>query len=337
MSWLRASVALLAVGLVFVLPGCDDGDGGSDTDAGPAVDSGPPCEYPAFSGELGLGETMPNWSWVGARNDLGDVVDFSLEDFYCSPEYEQYTSIVLVISAAWCSACPEYIMNTNSRASAIRDAGGLILYLEVETADFQPADSEAAEMFINGLISDGDGLRIGDADNSEPNAVRPLVTRMPSGFVIRRRDMQIIADQEESIYTIDWPALVADPETPWVPTPPPFVANCGPSDEEPAEPNDTIENAGGIMMGEEIMGGVCAEGPDYYFVDIEGPWRFDLYSDIFEGDLNLRLYSTQGERIGGSTQRSNHDWVDYDQPAYVEVYGFESASGTYRVQINAQP
>ncbi|MGE0792088.1 MAG: hypothetical protein AB7S26_40825 [Sandaracinaceae bacterium] len=307
------------------------------TDAGSVVDAGPPCDYPEFSGQLGLGETIPNWRWTGVRADDGSVVDFDMEEFFCSPEYADFNSIVLVISAGWCPACPEYIRNTDARSAQILDNGGLILYLEVETADFQPADSASAETFIYGLIADGPGLRMGDADNTVPSAVRPLVTRMPSGYFIRRRDMQITADQEESIYTLDWPGLTADPDQTWVPTPPPFVANCGPADEEPSEPNDALENASTIADGEEVMGGVCAEGSDWYRVDLSTPWRFDLYSDVFVGDLNLRLYTIEGERIGGSSQRSMHDWVDYDAPAYVEVYGFESASGTYRVTLGPQP
>ncbi len=329
---------LLAAWLLLTLPFLGACDGGPPAeDAGPDIDAGPPCEYPEFSGALGLGDVMPSWRWTGVRNDLGDVVDFSLEDFYCSPEYDRYSSIVLVVSAGWCSACPEYIRNTNAMSTAIEDAGGLIIYLEVETASFEPATSEAAETFINGLIDDGAGLRMGDADNSEPSAVRPLVSQMPSAYFIRRRDMVIVASQEETIYTLDWPGLAADPEQDWVPTPPPFVAECGASDEEASEPNDAIEQAGGIADGEEVMGGVCAEAPDFYRVDLDTPWRFDLYSDIFTGDLNLRLYTLDGERIGGSTQRSNHDWIDYDAPAYVEVYGFESASGTYRVTLGPQP
>lgn len=326
--------ALACAGLLLV-SACDGGE--PETDAGPEIDAGPPCEYPEFSGELAMGETMPNFRWEGVRNDLGEVVDFDMEEFFCSPEYDQYDSIVLVISAGWCPACPEYIANTNAMSSAILDEGGLILYLEVETADFELADSASAEMFLNDIIMDGPGLRMGDADNTIAGAVRPLVSRMPSGFFIRRRDMQITADQKESIYNIDWPALAADPEQTWVPTPPPFEANCGPTDEEATEPNDTLEAASPIGDGEEVMGGICAEGPDWYRVDLTTPWRFDLYSDIFEGDLNLRLYTLEGERIGGSSQRSMHDWIDYDQPAYVEVYGFESASTTYRVTLGPQP
>jgi hypothetical protein len=194
-------------------------------------------------------------------------------------------------------------------------------------------------MYINDLIMDGPGLRMGDADNTQPNSVRGLVSRMPSGYFIRRRDMRIVADQKESIYQIPFDMLAADPEQEWIPTPPPFIANCGPADEEPSEPNDSIEQAQRIIFDGEVIGGVCAQASDFYRIDETGPWRFDLYSEFLttRQDLNLRLFTSEGERIGGSTQRSNHDWIDYMGPALIEVYGFENNSATYRVTLGAQP
>lgn len=321
---------------LLVLAACDSTEPPPGEDAGPMVT---PCDYPEFTGDLGLGQTLPAWRWENAQTWDGSAAPVDMREFFCSPEYDQYDSIVLVVSAGWCSACPGYIRDVDSMSRAIEDARGLILYLEVETADFEPATSEAAATYINGLIADGPGMRMGDADNAVPNSVRGLVSRMPSGYVIRRRDMQIIADQKESIYVIDFPGLAADPEQTWVPTPPPFEANCGPTDEEASEPNDAVDTAAPIADGAEVLGGICAEGSDFYRVDLPGPWRFDLWSEFLttREDLNLRLYTLEGERIGGSTQRSNHDWVDYEGPALVEVYGFENASATYRVTLGPQP
>ena len=84
------------------------------------------------------------------------------------------------------------------------------------------------------------------------------------------------------------------------------------------------------------MGGICMPGSDFYRVDIAGPWRLDLYTDFFDGDLNLRLRTLEGDRIGGSSQRSNHDWIDYAGPALVEVYGEQNASTTYRMTLTAR-
>lgn len=306
-------------------------------DTGPPIDAAP-CNYPEASGQLGVGQVFPAFRWSGVRTDVGESVDFDMREFFCgAPQYEAYDSIVLVVGAGWCSACPSYIQGVNAISSRLLDEGALILYLEVETADFEPATSAEAATYIDGLIMDGPGLRMGDADNTMPNAVRPLVTQMPSAYFIRRRDMRIVADQRESIYVIDFPALAMDPEQTWTPTPPPFVGNCTMADEEPGEPNDEIATADPIMDGQEIMGGICARGSDFFFVDQTGPWRFDLYSTLFDGNLDLRLWDTSGSRIGGSTQRSNHDWIDYDQPAYVEVFGADGASNTYRVTLGPQP
>jgi hypothetical protein len=313
-----------------------------DPDTDPGTDGGQPppeCDYPAYSGALALNEIMPNWRWEGAQMWDGEGTTIDMQEFFCSSDYDEYSSIVLVISAGWCPACPEYIAYVDSISGTLEDEGAMILYVEVETRDFEPATSTEASTFINGIISDGPGLRIGDADNTQPNSVRGLVSRMPSGYFIRRRDMRIIADQSQSVFQLDFGGLAADPEQDWIPMPPPFVANCGPADEEALEPNDSIEDAKVIDFDGEVVGGVCAEGSDFYRIEEEGLWRFDLYSEYLttREDLNLRLFLTNGERIGGSTQRSNHDWIDFAGPAIVEVYGFDNDSATYRVTLGPQP
>ncbi len=330
----RPSLRLAA--LALTLAGCDGGGSTMDADAAAPP---PPCEYPTFSGELGLGEVVPDWRWQNAQRWDGSTTTIDLEEFFCSPEYDDYSSLVLVISAGWCPACPEYIRAIDEMSGALEDAGAMILYVEVETADFDPATSVDAAAFLNPIIADGPGLRIGDADNAQPNSLRTLVRQMPSGYFIRRRDMTIVADQSQSIYRIDYGTLAADPEQTWTPMPPPFVGNCGPADEEAGEPNDDLASATPITFDGEVTGGICAEGGDWYRVDEAGPWRFDLYTDFLmhREDLNLRLYTTEGERIGGSSQRSNHDWIDYEGPAYVEVYGQENDSQTYRVTLGPQP
>jgi len=329
----RLCLLLLALPLIA---SCDNGGMTPDEDAGMEP---PPCEYPEFTGALGLGETMPNWRWDNAQLWDGTTQSIDMREFHCSPEYDSYSSIVLIISAGWCPACPEYIRAVNGMSRALEDNGALILYVEVETSDFDPATSIDAAAFLNPLLDDGPGLRIGDADNSQPNSVRGLVTRMPSGYFIRRRDMLIVADQEQSIYQIDFGGLAADPEQSWIPMPPPFIANCGPSDEEPSEPNDDIASATVIDYDGEVVGGVCAEGSDFYRVNETGEWRFDLFTEFLmtREDINLRLFTVEGERIGGSTQRSNHDWIDYSGPAIIEVYGFDNDSATYRVTLGPQP
>jgi hypothetical protein len=327
---MRIFGASVVAAALLVACGGDDrrGGGGAGSDAGPMT---PPCEYPAHPDVLTYGEVIPPYRWNGVLRD-GEAITLDLEAFYCAPEWDAYRSLVLIVGAGWCSACPEYITQVDAMSAELEAAGALIVYLEVETADFEPATSVDAQMFVDAIIgAEALGIRAGDADNAEPNAVRSAVVQMPSGYFIRKSDMRVIADQAESIYVIDYGALAGSPDGEWEPVRPPFVANCTAADEEPYEPNDSIEAAAAIGEG-EFMGGVCAEASDFYAIDIAGPWRFDLYLDTFEGDLNLRLW-VGGERIGGSTQRANHDWVDYAGPAVVEVYGEDGASNVYMVAL----
>jgi hypothetical protein len=296
------------------------------------------CEYPTSSGMLDLDEVMPPFRWVGALDADGVATTLDLGEFHCNPEYDQYRAMILLVSAGWCSACPDYIRMLDGMSESLMEQGVLIAYLEVETADFDPADSHEAKEFIDGLIMDGPGFRIGDADNTEANVVRSLVRQFPSAYFIRRSDMKIVADQSRSIYTIDFGALAGNPEGTWTPMEPPFVSMC--TQEETGEPNDAIVTARPITVEEgEVMGGICTDPPnDFYAVNLEGPWRFDLYTNytMMRQDINLRLWTLAGERVGGSNQRSNHDWVDYEGPAVIEVYGEHSASDVYRVSLTAR-
>jgi hypothetical protein len=318
-------------GLLLALSACgDDDEPRTGSDAGVTE---PPCEYPASSGMLAQNQVLPPFVWSGAILD-GEARGLDLEEFHCSDEYDRYESMILLVSAGWCSACPEYIQRLDGMAGTFEANGTLVAYLEVETASFEPATSPAAREFIDGLIMDGPGYRIGDADNSMPNTVRTLVTQFPSAYFVRRSDMNIVADQAASTVVIDFESLSSNPDGGWEPVLPPFVSDCTEADEEPGEPNDVRESAMALAADVEIEGGICADGPDFYRVDIEGPWRFDLYLDNFMGDLNLNLYNDAGERIGGSNQRANHDWIDFEGPAWVEVYGEDRASNVYRVSVS---
>src|SRR5688572_3397421 len=108
-----ASLAIL-VGALLAACGGDGGGGGGDEDAGP-----PPCDYPASSGMLALGETMPPFRWNGVLDADGVASDFDLREFHCSPDYGSYQFMVLVVGAGWCAACPEYLRNTNMVADEI--------------------------------------------------------------------------------------------------------------------------------------------------------------------------------------------------------------------------
>jgi hypothetical protein len=313
--------------------------------SGPATPPPPDCTYPAgASGDLGLGEVLPaELAWAGAIHADGTTADFGARDFFCNDAYDGYTTMIVLVSAGWCSACPAYIDRMNGMAAALEAGGSLVVYVEVETAAFEPATADDAVMFIDGVVmpdSFAAGIRVGDGD-AIGEGVRGRVREFPSVYVVRRRDMRIIADQSESMYQIDFGPLVANPEAPWTPTGSTFEAHCGPAEEEPGEPNDTIATATAISPGAETMGGVCTSlGGDFYRVDIAGPWRFDLYQSLFTTpepvthNVDLRLWNDALERIGGSNVVGNHDWIDWQGPAFVEVYGPRSASGTYRVSVS---
>lgn len=306
----------------------------------------PPCEYPAgATGDLAVDHVLPELAWSGARAADGTALDFAARDFFCDDAYEGYSSMILLVSAGWCSACPQYIAMLNRMQPSLEAQGTLVVYVEVETAGFEPATSDDAIAFIDESCAPDEfegGLRIGDAGNLG-QSVRDAVRQFPSAYFVRRRDMRIVADQSESAYVIDFMSLATDPEQTWTPVEPPFQNRCMPGDEEASEPNDDFARAVEIAIGAAPLGGgICAAGSDFYHVSEAGPWRFDLRQSLFTTpepaahNVDLRLYTEAMERIGGSNTIGNHDWVDYEGPAYVEVYAAHGASGAYDVSLAAR-
>ncbi len=334
-------VARLFAGCLALAPLAACGDGGGDGEGTGSVDT-PLCAYPEFSGQLQIGETFPNLAYTNVLDVDGSTLDFSFEDFFCDDAFDAFESVFVVVSAGWCSACPDYLAATNSVAGQLAAEGSLLVYIEVETADFEDATAEDAAAFIDRSVAPETfiaGLRTGEADRTSEAGIRQSVRQFPSAYFVRRRDMQIVADQAATPFRLNFTALAADPEQAWEPVRPPFMAQCGPSDEEAGEPNDTFETASPVEVGTDVEGGVCMDGPDFYFVDRPGPWRFDLFQSLFtepepaSRNVDLRLWSVDGERLGGSNAIANNDAVEWQGPAYVEVYGENGRSGTYRVSL----
>jgi hypothetical protein len=310
------------------------GDGGDGTET---------CTYPLFDLPPGPGEIFPDLAWSGILAADGSEMDLDLAEFYCNPEYlPEYDSLMVVVSAGWCSACPDYVRYANEVAPQLEAAGTLLMFVEVETAEFSPATSQDTANYLTSVLQGAPfngGLRIGEADSTGGLNLRGLVSQFPSGYFVRRRDMVIVADESASQFRLDMPALAADPEQDWEPSLPPFVANCGPEDEEAGEPNDDLASATPIAIDEEIPGGVCAEASDFYRVDHEGRWVFSMVQQLFTSEnpaarnLDLRLYTLDGERVGGSNALANIDSVAFEGPAIVEVFGDGRTSGLYEARL----
>ena len=188
-------------------------------DAGDELDSllpePEPCYYPESSNSLLYSETFPEVSWLEAFDGDRNELTIHLSDQYCGTSEENgiphYDSIVLAIGTGWCPYCPDNMRYVDSLSEDLEENNAMIIYTELQT-EFQTfASSEYAYDYINNLGITS-GYRVGDADswpfeNFLSNSSD--IISYPTGFVIRTRDMKIIANQRDSAYYLDFRSITA--------------------------------------------------------------------------------------------------------------------------------
>jgi hypothetical protein len=301
---------------------------------------GKACQYPEYDLRMALGQSIPPMFWEGARTPDGQRITYKLEDVACD---EDVSVVVFVLGAAWCGACSAYAMRLNAEADAFEAAGGRIVYVELQDANSEPADSDFAYGHLGNLIGDGPGIRVGDLD-TRPGELfltnNAELTGLPTVYVVRRRDMTVIttADILGDRSLVD---VAMDPEADWQNPPPlPFNGNCGPADEEPGEPNDTAAQATPLALGDSIGGGVCDPAGDFYQIDEPGPWKLTLDFSAAEGDLDVYAWDTATDEplriagnVVGSDGTGDHEEFVHQGPTLVRVVGFRQASTTYSLKL----
>lgn len=301
---------------------------------------GKACQYPEYDLRMALGQSIPPMFWEGARTADGQRITYKLEDVACD---EDVSVIVFVLGAAWCGACSAYAMRLDAEAEAFEAAGGRIVYVELQDANSEPADSDFAYGHIGNLIGNGPGIRVGDLD-TRPGELfltnNAELTGLPTVYVVRRRDMTVIttADILGDRSLVD---VAMDPEADWRNPPPlPFNGNCGPADEEPGEPNDTAGQATPLALGDTISGGVCDPAGDFYQVGEAGPWKLSLDFAAAEGDLDVYAWDAGADEplrvagnVVGSDGTGDHEEFVHQGPTLVRIVGFRQASTTYTLKL----
>lgn len=297
------------------------------------------CAYPeGFPAQIRLGEVVPPFGFTGYGAN-SERVEFSMEDWACDDTYE---TVHFLLGTGWCGACSALAQRTSTEAEAIRAAGGLVVYVELEDSNSNPVGSEGARDHYDRLIGPNTtGLRVGDlstlpAANFLGTAASGIINGYPTTFSVRRRDMQVIA--------VDQPFLAVsqDPERDWTqPFVPEFMNNCEEGQDEASEPNDTAEQAAPLAAGTH-SGGICTAAGDFYQVDIEGPWRFSMTFSHATGDLDVYVWDVAqdgplqvGGRPVGSDGTADGEMFEHEGPALVHVLGHRGASAPYEITLEA--
>ncbi len=298
-----------------------------------------PCRYPEGAGVIQrVGEVMPRLSWPGAFKGDGSRLDFDLLDFHCGEEWSRYAIIAFIIGAEWCGACAQYIRELAPQAAAIGAAGGLLIFVEVQTADERPASNEEAHWVVSSLAGDAPSLRVGDGETRPRSEIlynAPMVQAFPTAFVVRRSDMRIISNQEQNWGTLDY-ARIAQEEGGLASAIDPSPIGC---EEEASEPNNSFAQAAPLQVG-EYSGGICDAQPDFLRVNIQSNWSLDLLFSHAEGDLDICLMEensltpmvVNGQRLC-SLSTDDNERLEWSGPSVVAVMGYEGARASYRIRL----
>lgn len=350
--------------LASLLAACTDGDSdgaddSSDADVGTEADTTAPdtgvdvsdlevverCVYPTAT-RVGYGEPIPDIAWSPAFRADGTTSTFDLYDFHCSPEFAAYETLVVVVTTVWCPNCPQTIDWVDKLSAQLEAEGALILFVEAQDAQGGEASSQLAQNHISRYATLGSGIRVGDANATPRNAIAtsPLIRAFPSAFIVRKRDMRIITDSSRSNYLLPFVEIAMDPEADWSTPPPPEIvpvlpANCGETDEESSEPNNSVAQAVAISPG-TFRGGVCTDAADFYRIDIAGDWNLTLDFDPDKADLDLFVWDEATNeslvvdgRPVGSYSADQTESFDYSGPVVVVVAGYQGATELYTLTL----
>ena len=316
---------------------------------------GSACDYPAYDARIELNSTFPPLAWSDAYTAEGESTTFSMRSLHCH-ELNGPSTIAVIVGAGWCSACTTLTVSIiNPIAEALLAAGMEILYVEAENGQFEPADGVFASRHINRLIGDAPGIRVGDKftqldEDAGPARDAGLFLRehsmgfFPSAWVVRTRDMKVIADQETSEYWLPFLSIAEDPDADWSnpppPSPPPFESRCMEGDEEAGEPNDTSLRATHLNEG-ALSGGICNAAPDFFRISAVGPWRLTMTLNHGMGDLDMYLWDKELNEIRtdgtgapiGSWGQTDTEMIESYGNAIVMVMGYRGVSNTYTLNL----
>lgn len=303
------------------------------------------CSYPEGTQGLGLNKIMPQLSWPGAKRSDGTTFELDLADVTCSAEYKDVKTMLFVISAGWCGACTAYAQQLAPEAAALEAKGMKIATVEVQDYDGRAANSSFAYTHLAKITGNRvPGFALGDSD-VKPSAgyfgSAGYLEYYPTSFVVRTRDMKIIADQKVNDLHLPIHEIAADPEADWS-RGTVFVNKCGPFDEEAGEPNNGADEALPILEG-TFSGGICDDSAkDIYQVQVNGSWTATLDYDAKVGRLALWVWDPVRDQIAtingdvvGSDSRDGREVLEYGGKVMIGVMGVNGESAPYTLSITS--
>ncbi|MCK6545524.1 Ig-like domain-containing protein [Myxococcota bacterium] len=303
------------------------------------------CTYPSGPAWVELYQTFPRVRWAAAYRPDGTTAELDMLDVYCETgpfADAPVQTIGVVVGAGWCPNCPAYTRATQAMAEAAEANGMLLIYAVIEDGSYRASDSAYAHRDIEEISPNGRGWRVGDTDAAPRMFFQrsPYITAFPSAFVVRTRDMMMIADRDRFPGAIPLDQIAARPEADWT-NGYPFENACAEGDEEAGEPNDEFRSATPLGLG-TVHGGICSAGLDFYEVTHEGRWRLTLDFSHQTGDLDVYVWNTAANEPRtsnntpiGSAGTTDREQFTYQGASIVAVVGYSNASGAYDLTLEA--
>lgn len=304
---------------------------------------GDACQYPSSAGTIGVGSVIPALEWDLAVRPDGSRGRFSLRDAYCGELGEPAPDVyVFILGALWCGACTHEMNLLAAEAGALREAGGQFVFVAVEDLEYASASTDEAMGQLGRLAGPNPVYMGGDADVGSAFASSGAFSALPSIVIVRTRDMRVIADTRSGAASLDFAEVARDPDAGWEDPPEPMIeSRCAAGDEEASEPNNTPGEAALVGAGTH-RGGVCDAYPDFYLVDLDGPWRMTIDFEHAVGNLDLYAWDADDDaplrvdaRVIGSYGVEDGEAIEHAGPTVVRIGGFRNESAPYTMTIEA--
>ena len=100
-------------------------------EASASIDFEIPCVYPEPTGGGNFGTDMTvstvippiYWSTVYNAENGEEVSEFGFEQIYCDPEFDWVRTVNIILTAGWCTACPQFLRYVAGESEEVAHCG----------------------------------------------------------------------------------------------------------------------------------------------------------------------------------------------------------------------
>lgn len=305
------------------------------------------------SSSINNGQVLPNMSWAnsvmydleGSRTDM----PLSVEQMMCDPAFDGYRAFIFSLNAGWCGPCHAWMRTAAASEAQLAQEGILPVFVIGDTATqgtYGAADTAYAERLTQTHAQDAMSIRVGDAETMGAGSqgikqVLNITNGWPSLFVVRRSDMRVLTLASGAPRTVDSIVQTVNVQTGGGGSGPQSL--CEDGVDEALEPNDIVQIAAPLGEG-ELSAGICNSAPDFFRVNIEGPWKVTATFQNANVDIDLYEWNVEADAImirdnkpsGSFSPTSSFESLELSGEAVIKVQAKQAEgrrSGPYTLVV----